>query len=241
MTKFDDSLWANTEFSQSYRDDADIFLPFRRQIIDIAKFFYGHFVDSNQSNQESSVLDLGCGDGLFIYEFLKSFSPQTITLVDGSAEMLDAARARLSNMQHIEFMEIDFQQLIKERPISKQFDFIYSSLAIHHLPYEEKCNLYTYIYNMLKPEGCFINYDVVISQSDKIEKWAMELWRQWLKNHPQKQLAEKLLNIPDKYKENHDNIPDTLSSQLQVLEEIGFRDVDCHFKYGIFSLFGGFK
>jgi tRNA (cmo5U34)-methyltransferase len=238
MTKFDNSLWADTKFSQNYRDDADIFLPFRRQFIDIAKSFYGYFIDSSQ---EACILDLGCGDGLFIYEFLKSFSPKNITLVDGSAEMLDAAKARLSDTQHIDFIKIDFHKLIEEQPISKQFDFIYSSLAIHHLPFYEKCNLYNYIYNILKPGGYFIHYDVVISQSDKIEKWAIELWRQWIKNHPQKQRAEKLLDIPDKYKENQDNTPDTLSSQLQALEEVGFRDIDCHFKYGIFSLFGGFK
>lgn len=238
MTTFDNSLWADTEFSQNYRDDADIFLPFRHQFIDIAKSFYGHFINSKTA---TSVLDLGCGDGLFVYELLKSFSPENITLVDGSAEMLDAARARLSNAENIDFIKIDFHNLIEERSISKQFDFIYSSLAIHHLPYNEKLKLYTYIYSMLKPGGCFIHYDVVIFQSGKIENWYMEFWRQWIKKHPLKQRSEKLIGIPDQYKENKDNIPDTLSAQLQALKDIGFKDVDCYFQHGIFALFGGFK
>jgi tRNA (cmo5U34)-methyltransferase len=50
-----------------------------------------------------------------------------------------------------------------------------------------------------------------------------------------------LLGIPDKYKANPDNIPDTLESQLEVLKDIGFEDVDCYCKYGIFSMFGGSK
>jgi len=28
---------------------------------------------------------------------------------------------------------------------------------------------------------------------------------------------------------------------LEMLEKCGFRDVDCFYKYGIFSLFGGAK
>lgn len=38
-----------------------------------------------------------------------------------------------------------------------------------------------------------------------------------------------------------DNLPDTLDAQLESLEKVGFKDVDCYFKYGIFSVFGGFK
>ncbi len=40
-------------------------------------------------------------------------------------------------------------------------------------------------------------------------------------------------------KVNPDNIPDTLESQLEALKDIGFNNVDCFYKYGIFALFGG--
>ncbi|MFW5807424.1 MAG: hypothetical protein ACOCWH_00040 [Spirochaetota bacterium] len=38
-----------------------------------------------------------------------------------------------------------------------------------------------------------------------------------------------------------ENKPSTLGSQLEMLEEIGFRDVDCYLKKGIFDMFGGNK
>lgn len=47
--------------------------------------------------------------------------------------------------------------------------------------------------------------------------------------------------IPEKYKESPDDFPDTLDTHLEILKKSGFTDVDCFFKYGIFSLFGGFK
>ena len=68
MTQFDESRWADTDFSQNYRDAANIFLPFRSQFIDITKTFYKECVCRKSS---ASVLDLGCGDGLFVQELLK--------------------------------------------------------------------------------------------------------------------------------------------------------------------------
>jgi len=238
MSKFDDSLWADTQFSRSFREDADIFLPFRRQFIEVAKSIYEHFIPPDT---EAGILDLGCGDGLFIQELLKSFSPGNITLVDGSSEMLAAARKRLKNAPDIDFLQIDFQKLLSKQPLTKRFDFVYSSLAIHHLPYSEKRRLYTYIYSLLKTGGCFVHYDVVLFSSEKNESWYMSHWRDWIANYPDPARSKRLLGIPDDYKQNQDNLPDTLESQLQALKEIGFKDVDCYFKHGIFSLFGGFK
>lgn len=238
MSKFEQSRWADSKFSQNFRDEAEIYLPLRRQFIAVAISLYGYFV---ASRAESNILDLGCGDGLFIQELFKSFSPANVTLVDGSAEMLEAAKKRLGEKSNISFININFQDLLAEKSLNKNFDFIYSSLAIHHLPFEEKKHLFTYIYNLLSSGGCFVHYDVILPPSNDIENWYFELWRHWIEEHPDFAMHERLLTIPEEYKENSDNLPDSLESQLGVLEEIGFKNIDCFFKYGIFSLFGGFK
>jgi tRNA (cmo5U34)-methyltransferase len=238
MSKFEKSRWANNEFSQNYRDDADIYLPFRSQIIEVSKSLYGHFIFRNS---KAKVLDLGCGDGLFIQELSKSFRLGKVTLVDGSAEMLEAAQKRLSGKNSNSYIQASFQQLLANNSVSGNFDFIYSSLAIHHLTLEEKKILYTYIYEHLSSEGWFINYDVVLPPSDSLERWYLSLWRDWIKEHPSKERRGQLLGIPDQYKGNPDNIPDTLGSQLEVLNDVGFCNVDCFYKYGNFALFGGSK
>ena len=238
MTHFEESQWAKSHFSQNYRDAANIFLPFRSQFIDITKAFYKHYISQNTN---VSVLDLGCGDGLFMQELLKSFTPTKARLVDGSNDMLDAAKERLGRQENVYFSKASFQELLINDPFNEQFHFIYSSLAIHHLPFEEKINLYTYIYNHLAIDGCFVHYDVVVPPSEKLDRCYMSMWRQWIKSHPAINKRKDLIGIPEEYKGNQDNIPDTLDSQLRALETIGFRDVDCYFKYGIFTLFGGFK
>jgi len=238
MAKFEKSRWADREFSREYRDKANIYLPFRSQFIEVALSLYGHVI---AADCPARILDLGCGDGLFIGELLQSFSPAHVTLVDGSAEMLAAAQQRLANKTNLTFVQASFQDLLAGEPLQENFHFVFSSLAIHHLPFSEKRQLYAYIHKLLRPGGCFVHYDVVVPPSTKIEKWYLSLWQQWIEKHPDKERREELLGIPHQYKGNPDNIPDTLEAQLEVLENIGFRDVDCYFKYGIFSLFGGCK
>ena len=238
MSQFEESRWAYNEFSQKYRDEANIYLPFRSLVIEISKSLYQEFISKNI---ETKILDLGCGDGLFILELLKSVTPSRVTLMDGSAEMLEAAKKRLTGKKNINFVHASFQELIANDPLKENFHFIYSSLAIHHLPLEEKNKLYTYIYEHLSSGGFFILYDVVLPPSAKLEKFYLSLWREWIKEHSIKESRENLLGIPEQYKGNPDNIPDTLESQLEALKDVGFSNVDCFYKYGIFSLFGGSK
>ncbi|MCB2184636.1 MAG: hypothetical protein KQH63_21645 [Desulfobulbaceae bacterium] len=133
------------------------------------------------------------------------------------------------------------QDLLAGKSLTEEFDFIYPSLAIHHLPLQEKKELYVAIYKLLRQGGCFVHYDVVAPSSAINEKWYLSQWKQWIEQHSDAEKRQKLLGIPEQYKGNPDNIPDTLESQLEILNETGFKEVDRYFKYGIFSLFGGFK
>jgi tRNA (cmo5U34)-methyltransferase len=190
----------------------------------------------------TTLLDLGCGDGFFIDALLDDHRPTHAVLVDGSAEMLTAARQRLtSRTARIDFVQASFQELLARDPFAVDFDFIFSSLAIHHLCMPEKIALYRLIYERLTAGGQFINLDVVIAPSTCLEKSYLSLWTEWIRQHAGPAGIDKLLPIPEQYKDNPDNMPDTLKSQMEALEDIGFQDVDCYFKYGIFSMFGGRK
>ena len=47
MSKFEESRWTDSAFSQNYRDEADIYLPFRQKFIEVTKSFYTHFINAN--------------------------------------------------------------------------------------------------------------------------------------------------------------------------------------------------
>lgn len=88
-----------------------------------------------------------------------------------------------------------------------------------------------------------MNIDVVLSPTENLEKWYLLLWKEWIDERKKSSGTEGHYfdDIIDRYKNNKDNKPDTLEDQLNALKGIGFRDVDCFYKYGIFSMYGGRK
>ena len=236
MSDFDSSQWSDSEFSQEYRKYANDYLPDRFKLIEIVKSFFRHFIYKVDAPR---VLDLGCGDGLVVHELLKSDDRIRATLVDGFSEMLESAKKRLADFDTVQFVQATFQDLLKDDSLQSNFDFILSSFAIHHLEMEEKKALYGYIYHHLSTDGFFLNLDVVLAPYQNLEEWYLSLWREWIQANVDSSKQSDLLPIPQQYKDNPDNFPDTLSSQLEALQEIGFKNVDCFYKYGIFTIFGG--
>ena len=239
MKHFSRSRWADPEFSKEYRDNADIFIVERRRLFEIMKSFYRHFL----SDKKNYVLDLGCGDGIITCNLLEVENSITATLIDPSADMLDKARERLQGFSNVNYNQASFQDLVKGNIICRKFNFIVSSMAIHHLTAEEKKKLFEFIHSCLNPGGYFMNIDVVLAPADCLEDWYMQLWKEWMDEKKSALDMEQGLfsDIPARYRENNDNQPDTLDVQLNALRNTGFKEVDCFYKYGIFAVYGGMK
>jgi tRNA (cmo5U34)-methyltransferase len=236
MTEFTDSRWSDSAFSRGYRDSADDFIPDRTVLIGTARFLYLHFMGGRTGN---SVLDLGCGDGLFVQELFRIDPGLEATMVDGSAEMLDAARQRLAAHPRTGFVQATFQELLTSDPLKATFDFALSSLAIHHLVTEQKKALFEYVFSHLDPGAMFVIVDVVRAPTGTLENAYLALWQDWILRNCELSKRAELQDVPGKYRENPDNRPDSLMFQLQALERVGFRNVDCFYKNGIFAAFGG--
>jgi len=238
MTQFTETQWSQTEASHEYRDNADGYIPDRYRIIGIAQSLYEQFVKGRPGIR---VMDLGCGDGIFVQHFKRYDAEFGAVLVDGSAEMLASARRRLQDFSGLIFVQSTFQELLAGAPVPGEFDLVLSSLAIHHLSKDEKAALYRWVYERLKPGGLFVNNDVVRSPTRSLEDWYLKLWHDWIAGHSAMQEKPELLGIPQRYKHNPDNHPDSLCDQLAMLEAAGFTVVDCYYKLGIFAMFGGQK
>jgi tRNA (cmo5U34)-methyltransferase len=240
MTEFNKSQWAKPEFTQEYRDSADVYIVERKRLLEILNSFYKRFI-GNKPN--SNILDLGCGDGIVIYELLKIDNSIEATLIDGSEDMLNKAKDRMKEFGNLHFIRASFQEIINKKITLQRYDFIVSSLAIHHLTMEEKTALFKTIYSHLNADGYFLNIDVVLAPSDALEQWYLLLWKQWIDERKSFWGVEGSYydDIIKRYKDNADNRPDTLDAQLDALQTIGFKDVDCFYKYGIFTMYGGKK
>ncbi|MGD0282510.1 MAG: class I SAM-dependent methyltransferase, partial [Dissulfurispiraceae bacterium] len=94
--------------------------------------------------------------------------------------MLNKAKERLKDFGNLHFIRASFQEIINENTALQNYDFIVSSLAIHHLTLEEKIALFRTIYSHLNADGYFLNIDVILAPSDAIEKWYLLLWEKWI-------------------------------------------------------------
>ncbi|MDY6964917.1 MAG: class I SAM-dependent methyltransferase [Halobacteriota archaeon] len=215
----------------------------RSRLIEILKSFYMHFLGVEKEN---SVLDLGCGDGLIIHELLKIDDSITSTLIDGSEHMLEKAKERLNGFEKTTFINMTFQELLRADRADTHlgdFDLVFSSLAIHHLTMDEKRSLFDCIYSHLSEGGCFVNIDILLSPTEDLEGWYLDLWRDWMKKRQNELKLEGDYEYTiGKYMEvNHHDTLSTLGDQLNALTDIGFKEVDCYYKYGVFAMYGGRK
>jgi tRNA (cmo5U34)-methyltransferase len=240
MTEFNKSQWAKPEFTQEYRDSANFFIVERKRLLEILTSFYRHFIGNKTKN---NILDLGCGDGIVTHELLRVDDSIIATLIDGSEDMLNKAAERLKGFKNIHILKASFQEIIKKKIALQNFNLIVSSLAIHHLTMKEKKALFRIIYSHLNVGGYFLNIDVILAPAETLELWYLSLWREWISERKTAMGIKdnSYEDIIHRYKDNRDNKPDTLDKQLKALKSVGFKDVDCYYKYGIFTMYGGRK
>jgi tRNA (cmo5U34)-methyltransferase len=252
MSEFEKSEWSEEKHAKNFLENADAYVIERKRLFEVLKSFYRQFI-GNKTHKHIKVLDLGCGSGALTQELLKIDQEIEATLVDGSSVMLNNARKQLKSYHNLIFIHKTFQELLENGLdgdfLSADFDFIVSSLAIHHLHTEEKKSLFHYIYHHLDPGGYFLNIETVKAPTDELKSWYLVLWREWIKENETKMRMgdDKLINkqsfqyLPQQYQNNPDNHPDTLEKQINLLKSAGFKNVDCYYKYGIFSIYGGGK
>jgi tRNA (cmo5U34)-methyltransferase len=241
MTEFNKTNWAKADFTEDYLDKADIYIVERRKMFAIVRSFFEYFL---HAPGQKSILDLGCGDGIFTHELLKTERSIKATLIDGSETMLEKARERLKESSETQFIKASFQDIIQGSvEIDDAYDLIASSMAIHHLTLEEKQALFRIIHRVLRLGGFFINVDVLLAPADELDGWYMRLWEEWM-DERKASLGirnEDSKGIIKRYKNLEENNPDLLEDQLSALKASGFINVDCFYKYGIFSIYGGRK
>ncbi|MBY8982336.1 MAG: methyltransferase domain-containing protein [Candidatus Lokiarchaeota archaeon] len=232
--------WDKLKNNKDYFETADIILQDRKSLLLILKSFFQKYISNRKPKK---ILDLGTGNGILIKTLFNNNDIQNeIVVVDGSENMINEAKANLNYLSNVKFFNVSFQEIIKNGFPEKDFNFIISAFAIHHLNSKEKKEFYKIIFNLLRPNGYFVNIDTTTSTLEKYTVWFLDLWSEWINryqndNKTQTSFEKVPYNAPNK-PENH---YDPLDMQLSYLKEIGFSDVECFYKYGLFSIFGGFK
>jgi SAM-dependent methyltransferase len=166
------------------------------------------------------ILDLGTGDGRLL-ALLRIDRPQVEAVaLDFSPPMLAAARKRFQGDRAVRVVEHNLEEPL---PDLGRFDAIVSSFAIHHCEDERKRELYAEIYAALNSGGTFCNLEHVSPGSAALHARFLDAFG---------------ITAAD---EDPSNKLASVETQLRWLREIGFEDVDCHWKWLELALFGGKK
>ena len=166
------------------------------------------------------ILDLGSGDGRLLALLRIDRRDAHGIALDFSPTMVDAARQRFQGEDKVEIVE---HNLDLPLPDLGRFNAIVSSFAIHHCTDERKRALYREVYCLLEDGGVFCNLEHVAPATPQLHaRFLQALGITPADEDP----SNKLVSV---------------ETQLQWLREIGFKDVDCHWKWLELVLLGGTK
>ncbi len=203
------NLWTSTEHAIGYLGRADS-IPHRVE----GESTLLEFIPSTAAR----ILDLGTGDGRLLALAKLNHPEATAVALDFSPAMLEAARKRFAGDRSVDVIAHNLEEPLPELG---SFDAVVSSFAIHHLIHQRKRALYAEIYAHLAPQGVFCNLEHVASVTPELHEEFLHRIGYTLESEDP---SNKLLD---------------LETQLRWLREIGFADVDCHWKWRELALFSG--
>ncbi len=164
------------------------------------------------------VLDLGTGDGRLLALVKRDHPDAAAVAIDFSPAMLEAAQKRFRGDSSVEVISHNLETPLPELG---KFDAVVSSFAIHHLVHERKRAQYAEVFQVLPPGGVFCNLEHVASPTLELH---LEFLRRIGCTPETEDPSNKLLDM---------------EIQLGWLREIGFVEVDCHWKWRELALLTG--
>jgi len=203
------NLWDQTNHALEYLERADS-LPHRTE----GESALIEFIPQTTRR----ILDLGTGDGRLL-ALVKREHPNTEAVaIDFSPAMVEAAKNRFAGDSSVAVVPHNLDDPL---PDLGKFDAVVSSFAIHHVAHDRKRTLYSEIHGLLNAGGVFCNLEHVASPTPRLHVEFLHRIEYTLETEDP---SNKLLDV---------------ETQLQWLRELGFVDVDCHWKWRELALLAG--
>jgi ubiquinone/menaquinone biosynthesis C-methylase UbiE len=237
----DANVWKRRDVAAAFLNERSLLIPDRQRQLDVVLRILRH-----APRQPGRALDLGAGDAIILATVLEAFPGSSGVALDFSPLMLEQARARLKPFgPRATVAEADLASPAWRDAAPGSFDAVVSGFAIHHLPHDRKRALYREVYDLLPPGGVFLNLEHISSPTP----WIEELFHDAMSEHLFLRRRERGEDVtPEQvrrdYVERLDgpaNILAPVEEQCAWLRQIGFREVDCFWKYFELAVFGGVR
>ena len=193
------------------------------------------------------ILDIGAGYGALALAVLSERPSAKAVCLDASEAMLKLGAERSSELKNrITFVQASLEASDWAAAAPGVFDAVISARALHHFTENQRRRfIFKEVFGLLASGGCFINADNVRAPTKELT----ELYRRARENYldgfirqsseGKTNLAEVKAASPRAYHGPHNN--GYLDQELAWLNEAGFVDVDCFWKFATTVVYGGFK
>lgn len=120
-----------------------------------------------------TILDLGAGYGALTRFLLERFPNATAVCQDGSEQMANLGRERMKDLSgRFAYVITDFGRHGWSKLVPGPFEAIVSSIAIHNVGSPNIIRgIYEDAYPLVKPGGCFLNFDRHHPPIEEQMKW----------------------------------------------------------------------
>jgi tRNA (cmo5U34)-methyltransferase len=183
------------------------------------------------AKRNTALVDLGCSRGEAISALVDHFGAQNRFIgVEISEPMLEAARKRFGSLLDAGVVDIRKMDLRTDFP-PYPASVILSVLTLQFVPIEYRLKIMKQIYDHLLPGGAFIFVEKILGSSADIDALMVKLYYQ-LKaenGYTQEQIERKRLSLEGVL------VPVTAKWNEEMLQMVGFREVDCFWRWGNFA------
>ncbi len=182
------------------------------------------------------VLDIGCGAGNNSLKLLRSVPGFSCDLIDLSLPMLQRAQRRLEkeNCGKIRVFQGDFRSV--DLP-ENTYDVILAAAVLHHLRDDNDWEtVFEKLFILTAPGGSVWISDLVAHEIEGVQELMWRRYEAYLSSLGGQKYMEEVVSYIEK-----EDSPRSLTYQLNLLQKVGFNDVEVIYKNGCFAAFGARK
>ncbi|WP_336830728.1 class I SAM-dependent methyltransferase [Sphingobacterium multivorum] len=185
-----------------------------------------------------NILDIGCGAGNYDVKLLQKLkSNPNVSLLDLSQPMLNRAKKRVGKLTNgeIHLIKGDFRTAALEED---KFDVIIATSVLHHLRDDKDWeNAFGKLFRLLRTGGSVWIFDLIEQNNEQLQKLIYrEKYGEYLTSLKDEQYRDHVFDYIE-----HEDTPRSLIYQLNLLTQVGFKNVDVLHKNLCFASYMGFK
>jgi tRNA (cmo5U34)-methyltransferase len=186
--------------------------------------------------QAQRLLDIGCGAGNFTLRVLQLRRLSEVTLIDLSQPMLERAQQRIRQVHAGSIHAV--QGDLRDVPVpTDHFDIVLAGAVLHHLRTEAEWEAtFEKLYRSLAPGGSLWIFDMVVHPHAAVQVLMWRHYGEYLTALQDSAYRDRVFAYIDK-----EDTPKPLVEQLNLLQRVGFSQVDVLHYHTCFAAFGGIK